>query len=127
LRELLAQDVRDGHCQLLPEAQVPGMVRIQIARDRSMADVAAAALRAAAPQQTVLLLAGAQHAARDRGVPLHLAATDPSWPVRVVMFGELSAGLAADEHRKAELTPQADHCEDLRRSLGSRSAASAPR
>lgn len=122
-RELLAQEVRDGHCKLLPEAQVPGMVRIQIARDRSMAGVAAAAVRDAGPQQTVLLLAGAQHASRDRGIPLHLAASDPSLPVHVVMFGELSARLAADEHRQARLTPQADHCEELRRDL----AASAPR
>ena len=123
VRELFAQEVRDGHCGLLPEAQVPGMVRIQIARDRSMAATASQAARAAAAQQMVLLLAGAQHASRDRGVPLHLAATDPRLPIRVVMFGELSSRLVADEHRDARLTPQTDHCEGLRRSLG----ASAPR
>ena len=123
VRELFAQEVRDGHCGLLPEAQVPGMVRIQIARDRSLAATASQASRNAAAQQTVLLLAGAQHASRDRGIPLHLAQTDPHLPVQVVMFGELSARLAADERRGARLTPQADHCEGLRRSLG----ASAPR
>ena len=121
-RELLAQEVRDGHCGLLPDAQVPGMVRVQIARDRSMAATALQALRAAGPQQTVLLLAGAQHASRDRGVPLHLAAADPSLQLQVVMFGELSARLVADEHRAARKTPQDDHCEGLRRTLG----ASAP-
>lgn len=127
VRERFAQEVRDGHCGLLPETQVPGMVRIQIARDRSMAAISAQAARAAAAQQAVLLLAGAQHASRDRGVPLHLAATDAQLPVRVVMFGELSSRLVADEHRDARLTPQADHCADLRRRLAAPSAASAPR
>ena len=29
------QAVRDGHCGLLPESRVPGMARIQVARDQS--------------------------------------------------------------------------------------------
>lgn len=123
LRELLATQVRDGHCGLLSEDRVPGMVRIQIARDRSMAASAERAARDAAANQTVVLLAGAQHASRDRGVPLHLAAIDPALPVRVVMFGALSDRLAADERREAKLTPQPDHCAELERSMG----ASAPR
>ena len=123
VRERLAQEVRDGHCGLLPEAQVPGMVRIQIARDRSMAATAAQAARDAGTTQQVLLLAGAQHASRDRGIPLHLAAADPGLPVQVRMFGPVSSRLVADEWRDAQLTPQADHCAGLRQSLG----ASAPR
>ncbi|HOM13666.1 MAG TPA: ChaN family lipoprotein [Rubrivivax sp.] len=121
-RARLAQAVREGHCKLLPQAQLPGMVRVQIARDLSLAATAAQALRSAQPDQTVLLLAGAQHASRDRGIPLHLARTHPSLPLHVVMFGALSGNLAADERRDAELTPQPDRCEDLRRGLG----ASAP-
>jgi uncharacterized iron-regulated protein len=124
-RQRLSQEVRDGHCGLIPEAQMPGMVRIQIARDRSMAATAARAAREAVPPRKVLMLAGAQHASRDRGVPLHLLATDPSLPVHVVMFGALSARLVADERRDAKLSPQADHCADLRRDLAGRSAASA--
>lgn len=122
VRALLAHEVRDGHCGMLPEAQVPGMVRVQIARDRSMAATAAQAVREAGARQTVLLLVGAQHASRDRGIPLHLAAPDPPPLVRVVMFGPLSDRLIADERRDALLTPQPDHCEGLRRSR----AASAP-
>lgn len=122
-RERLAQAVREGHCKLLPEAQLPGMVRIQIARDLSLADTAAQALRDAQPDQTVLLLAGAQHASRDRGIPLHLAGLSPPQAARVVMFGELSGQLSADERRQAQRTPQPDRCEGLRHSLG----ASAPR
>ena len=49
VRVLLAQEVRDGHCGMLPEAQMSGMVRVRIARDRSMAAIAAQALLEAGP------------------------------------------------------------------------------
>ena len=64
------QAVRQGHCDLLPEAQLPGMVRIQIARDQSMARTVAAAPRG--DGQTVLLIAGGGHVLRSRGVPVYL-------------------------------------------------------
>jgi len=126
-RAQLADAVRSGHCNLLPATQEPGMVRIQIARDRSMAQVAAAALQAAPAGSTVVLLAGAQHASRDRGVPLHLQAEHgiDAAQMRVVMFGEGSPALRADERRAALFTPQADHCENLRKSLAAPKAASA--
>ena len=128
-RALLADAVRVGHCQLLPPAQEPGMVRIQIARDRSMAQVAAAALRGAPPGSTVLLLAGAMHTSRDRGVPLHLeremAAGVPA--MHVVVFSAAGDGLVADERRPARFTPQEDHCEGLRKRLAAPPPASAPR
>jgi uncharacterized iron-regulated protein len=126
VRERLAQAVRSGHCDLLPEAQVPGMVRVQIARDRSIAQVLADQARAAGPEQVVLLLAGAQHASRDRGVPLHLARVDPALAVRVVLFADDASKLQADERREAAVTPQEDHCEGLRRQWATPRAASAP-
>ena len=64
------QAVREGHCDLLPETQLPGMVRIQIARDQSMARTVLAAPRG--PGQTVLLIAGSGHVLRSRGVPVYL-------------------------------------------------------
>lgn len=112
-RAKLAEAVRNGHCGLLPAAQEPGMVRIQIARDRSLAATVQAALTQAAPRQQVLLLAGAQHAARDRGVPLHLQGV----ALRVVMFGDGTADLPADEERSAAVTPRPDPCEGLRERL----------
>jgi len=63
------QAIRLGHCDKLPETQVGPMTRIQIARDRSMAQTLAAF---AAPGKTVVLLAGARHVDRQLGVPLHL-------------------------------------------------------
>lgn len=63
------QAVRDGHCGLLPEPRVPGMARVQVARDLSMAQTAAAAQR---PGKVVLVVAGAAHVKRSLGVPVHL-------------------------------------------------------
>ncbi|MBL0421156.1 ChaN family lipoprotein [Ramlibacter sp. AW1] len=73
--------VREGHCDLLPESQVLPMVRVQIARDRSMAEgVAAAATRG----RTVVLLAGSGHVDEALGVPRHLPpglSVEPrAWP-----------------------------------------------
>jgi uncharacterized iron-regulated protein len=48
------------------------MVRVQLARDRTMARTLAAA---AVPGQTVVLLAGAGHVDPALGVPRHLPAT----------------------------------------------------
>ena len=86
------------------------MVRIQIGRDQAMADTVAAALK---PGRRVLLLTGAQHASLDRGVPLHLALRPGAPRVHVVIFGDPSLGLAADELRSAKFTPRPDPCEGL--------------
>lgn len=111
-RERLAVAVREGHCGLLPAAQEPGMVRVQIARDRSMAEAIAAA------PKVVLLLTGAQHAARDRGVPRHLATIAPELGVQVTIFGAPIGGLVADRWQAAERVSRPDPCEGLARQLG---------
>ena len=88
------QAIRVGHCDLLPETQITSMARIQIARDRSMAQVLA---RAAVPGKTVVLIAGTRHVDASLGVPLHLP-----------------ANLQAEA---APLPPQPqkkDYCEELR-------------
>ena len=63
------QAVREGHCDLLPEKMLPGMVRVQIARDRQLARTAAAAVQHG---KVVLLVAGVGHVQRTLGVPLDL-------------------------------------------------------
>lgn len=106
--------VREGHCDLLPEAQLPGMVRIQMARDQSMARTLAAAPRA--PGQTVLLIAGAGHVLRSRGVPKYLP-RNLEVKVALAQSGkaqpaiEIEADLAPVT---AELPPQ-DACAPLRK------------
>lgn len=119
VREQLTLAVRHGHCELLPREREPGMVRIQIARDRALAATVAELAQAAAPGRSVLLLTGAQHASRDRGVPLHLP---PGLGVHVVLFGEPDS-LHADERRPAVVTPRPDPCEQLREQLRRREGA----
>ncbi len=114
VRERLAEAVREGHCGLLPAEQEPGMVRVQIGRDQSLAATVTEALR---PGQQVILLTGAQHASRDRGVPLHLARQAHAPSVHVLIFGEQGHDLAADELRAARFTPRPDPCEGLAQRL----------
>ncbi len=111
-RDKLLLAVREGHCGLLPPSQEPGMLRIQIARDRAMAQTLESRLALAAPGAQVLLLTGAMHASRDRGVPMHLLKSGGHAPeeVRVVLFGDLAPELSADERRPAAFTPQPDPC-----------------
>lgn len=91
------QAVRLGHCELLPESQITPMTRVQIARDRAMAQTIAAAV---APGKTVVLLAGAGHVQPEVGVPRHLPGT-----VRV-----RALPLPAEETGK-------DYCAELRRQM----------
>ena len=63
--------IREGHCNALPETQIRPMTRIQIARDRAMADTLTAARQSG---RTVLLVAGNGHVQRGLGVPAHLPA-----------------------------------------------------
>ncbi len=121
-RAQLTDEVRAGHCGLLPESQMGPMVRIQIGRDLALAETVATALAAAPPGRAVLLLAGAQHVSRDRGVPTHLDANlGPT--TRIVMFGSPVRGLVADEWRPAAVAERPDACEALKRQLEAASAA----
>lgn len=63
--------VREGHCRRLPEERIAPMTRIQIARDRAMAEVIAEAA-SRHPGRVVVLMAGAGHVDPKLGVPLHL-------------------------------------------------------
>jgi len=115
--------VRDGHCGLLPEGQITPMTRIQLARDRSMAEVAA---RAVKPGLTVLLVAGNEHVRRDLGVPRHLPA---DLQTLVVQARSRPAG-ATETTSRVSPTPQADrtwlsapvqerdYCAELKKQLG---------
>ncbi|SFM98827.1 ChaN family lipoprotein [Variovorax sp. OV329] len=82
--------VRDGHCNALPESQIGPMTRIQIARDRAMAQ---ALIQVKSAGKTVVLVSGAGHSPRVVGVPQHLP-TDME--VRVV---RLVAGDAPQEDK----------------------------
>jgi uncharacterized iron-regulated protein len=107
------QAIRVGHCDTLPETQIAPMTRVQIARDRAMAQTIAGL---AVPGKTVVLLAGAGHVDRRVGVPLHLP---PALRTRIVA---LRAGAAPEETRNAAradatwstpAVPPKDYCAEL--------------
>jgi len=111
--------VREGHCGLLPEAQLPGMVRIQIARDQSMARTVAAAPRA--PGRVVLLVAGGGHVLRSRGVPVHLP---KNLRQKVVLahagVGDAAIDTEADMRAATAALPAHDACAPLRAQAAAR-------
>lgn len=115
-RERLVAAVREGHCGLVPEAQLPAMARMQIARDDSLASTLVTLGRKAPPDAVVLLLTGAVHASRATGVPLHLTRLAPGLAVRATAF--VPEGATApegfDEGRPARAEPSRDHCAELR-------------
>ena len=107
--------VREGHCKLLPEPQIVPMTRIQVGRDRAMAQ---AIVKARQPGKTVLLISGAGHATKVLGVPQHLP-TDVT--VKAV---RLQAGQSPDDEEenkgaydavwRTPPLPPKDYCASMR-------------
>ncbi|TAL25841.1 MAG: hypothetical protein EPO01_03015 [Aquabacterium sp.] len=118
-RAHLADAVRVGHCGLLPESQVPAMVRMQVARDRSLAEAVMQAADKARPAAVVVLHAGAQHASRVAGVPVHLQALAPELQLRSIGFIARGQDLAEvdqagfDELQAVDVVPEPDRCAQL--------------
>lgn len=109
-------EIRDGHCGLLPQAQIAPMARIQIARDASMAQAATSALQ---PGKTVLLVAGAGHVWRGLGVPTHLGTQVAAKVVVARAGGEPAAAHAdADLVAPTPALPPRDACAELREKWG---------
>lgn len=104
------QAVREGHCDLLPEAQIVPMTRIQIARDRSMAQVL---LKARVQGRTVLLIAGAGHVTKALGVAQHLP-TDVRVKSVQLAAGEAPQAGGYDALWRTPPLPARDYCAGLR-------------
>lgn len=110
--ELQRQAIAEGHCGLLPPERLMPMVRIQLARDASMAQ---AVQQARAPGRTVLLVAGWGHVRRDVGVPTWLP-VDFTSKSAIAQAGEAQAATKSEAnyiHATAALPPR-DHCAELR-------------
>lgn len=114
------QLIRIGHCDLLPESQITPMTRIQIARDRAMAQTIE---DVALPGKVVVLLAGNGHVNRQLGVPQHLPATLHAKAV------QLRAGDATDQDSAFDSTwptpplAEKDYCAGLRAQFGTKDEA----
>ena len=105
----LQTQIREGHCNMLPESQVAPMTRVQVARDLAMARTAQRAMKAG---KTVMLVAGNQHVRRDLGVPWHLGAQVRSTSILMIAGPAATAGEipAADRVWHTEPLPEQDHC-----------------
>ena len=122
VRAVLETSIREGHCDLLPEQAIPAMVEFQRARD---AQLARSLTQAAGPDGAVLI-AGAGHARRDAGVPVHLARFEPAAGVASVGLVEVDPvepELPADLRQAFDYVwftppePREDPCEALERRL----------
>lgn len=104
--------IEEGHCGLLPADRVMPMVRIQLARDASMAQVVQQARQEG---RTVLLAAGWGHVRRDLGVPTWLPANFRA-KVAIAQAGQARAAIESEAnyiHPTPALAPR-DHCAELR-------------
>jgi len=112
VKAALLEQVRAGHCNLLPESQLPAMLAVQQQRDRRIAE------RLLAAPQPALLFTGAYHARKDIGVPLHLSDLGATGQTRVLLLAEVGeqveAGMADYVWYTAAM-PEQDYCAQLRK------------
>jgi uncharacterized iron-regulated protein len=108
-RARLGTALREGHCGLMPENRIPIMLRVQIARDRSMAHVLAESVL---PGRTAVLLAGAGHADRALGVPQHLPTDLKVKSIAMVAAGDSPPG-EFDAIRATPAAPANNPCAAL--------------
>lgn len=91
LHAALAEDIRRGHCDMLPASAISPMVMAQRAKDGSMAAVM---VKAAAARGTdgAVLIAGNGHTRDDRGVPLAIRWLQPDARIFSVGLIEVDPG-----------------------------------
>lgn len=88
-----AAEMQAAHCGKLPERSLAPFAVAQYARDAYMAWVMVDQWRRSERKVGAVLIAGAGHARKDRGVPLHLARLAPD--ARVVSLAFVEAGDSA--------------------------------
>jgi uncharacterized iron-regulated protein len=123
--EALKQEMEAAHCGELPAAHMGPMLLAQRSRDAQMAEAVLAAVKKSGG---VVLVTGAEHARRDRGVPAYLLG-DAGEAIVSVAFREVyPEGARPEDYAKDEgaatlpydfvvFTPaaeRADPCEQLR-------------
>ena len=84
----LLEELRESHCGHLPEAMLAPMALAQHARDAHMAR----ALLDAPTAAGAVLIAGAGHVRRDRGVPYYVRLNAPDAELVSVAFLEVRSG-----------------------------------
>lgn len=121
--------IEASHCGLLAATQLRPMTRIQIARDKAMADTLVQALGRTAPlspeqrssgRPVVLLLAGSGHADRELGVPQHLPAQIKVVSIRLLADNPSQHAANAqpfDAVWPTPALPPKDYCTEFRASM----------
>ncbi|SDS28134.1 Uncharacterized iron-regulated protein [Pseudomonas sp. Z003-0.4C(8344-21)] len=115
VQDQLLRQISDSHCGLLPESQMPAMLAVQQQRDRRMAE------RLLAAPTPSILLAGAWHARKDAGVPLHvldLGAAKESTVLIMAEQGDAVTAAMADYVWYTPATAKPDYCEQMRQQFG---------
>lgn len=84
----MAEEIREAHCGYAPAERVEAMIAVQRARDVRMAE----SLAASGLEDGAMLIAGAGHVRKDRGIPVSLAARAPGATVSSLAFVEVSEG-----------------------------------
>ena len=125
--EAMATEIREAHCGHAREEIIPAMVLVQRARDARMAE----ALLEIGGEGAVLI-AGAGHVRKDRGVPAYLDAAGAGGVTASLAFVEVADGATAASDHAARFgatalpfdyvwfTPRledTDPCEKFRRAL----------
>src|SRR5262245_59732690 len=93
-RTAMASEIREAHCGQVLDDMIARMVDIQWARDARMA----ASLARGGQRDGAVLIAGAGHARRDRGVPVHLARQAPGAGTRSVALVEVGPAAGKPGH-----------------------------
>ena len=109
--ELLAQ-IGESHCGLLPTTQMPAMLAVQQQRDLRMAE---RLLEAPTPS---VLFAGAYHARKDVGVPIHVLDLGAPEAPTVLMLAQQGSEVTvamADYVWYTPSTPVVDYCAQMRK------------
>jgi uncharacterized iron-regulated protein len=122
-RAALLHEVKEGHCNLMPESQLPLLAGAQRARDLTMAQALVALHRKTG--RPVILLAGNGHLRNDLAVPVWLHQLDPEAKVASVAVLERDASPEDSPPEKAfdavywvARTPRPDPCDALRKRFG---------
>ncbi len=125
LQAAMRREMSESHCGLLPEAMLDSMVLVQRVRDALLAE----RLHAGAERgHGALLIAGAGHVRRDRGVPAQLARAYGATSLAIGLVQVSANGTAPERYAETFdardlpfdfvwFTPRAndtDHCAELK-------------
>ncbi|MFL1515793.1 ChaN family lipoprotein [Pseudomonas prosekii] len=114
VKEVLLEQISESHCGLLPKSQMPAMLAVQQQRDRRMAE------RLIAAPMPSLLFAGAYHARKDVGVPLHVLDLGEREAPTVLLLAERGSQVTpamADYVWFTPATPAQDYCAQMREQM----------